>query len=227
MKKIILSISIFVSSFTFYQCQDEKIEAASPSTQEKVKVLLNGKPSTLDAVSKQSSETLQVMVDNTLNTFTDEKMFIEWLNTQGESGQKTLESYRSMEKAQKFIEDNDIKEKYEKTGVMPSEYNAFIKENFNSSISNKSARPSAMFVILYDNPYESGDWVAGAIMPTIGGMNNRAESAYLYGAGVTALCDKTWFSGSKLWVVGFGYYPYENLNDIDWENRIGSFFYAT
>jgi hypothetical protein len=223
MKQLVckLCISIVLISSIFYGCKKEG-DISNKTTESKSSlkfIYRNQIISCADFNSDNPDLVLFVVENNTVYVFDNNTSFFNWVNTTTYANDVSkLESQRQEILA--FAEANGVIEEYNKTGELKAEYLTYLEKYNQASSSNKSN----LLTALYDKagaPSNSSYYVIITPWPygTIGNMDNKASS--ITGVTVVTVCyDKTWFSGSRVYISSFG--STINFSDISFDNKTSS-----
>jgi hypothetical protein len=215
--------SIFLISILLltYSCKKECVisnlnEAQSASS---FKFIYQNREVSRSAFDSNNPELVMLVSENnTVYVFDNNNEFKDWVGTTSYASDiEKLENKRN--EILRFAEENDVIGVYERTGVLKAEYLSFI-EKYKSASHNKTEVLSALYDLAGAAPGSSYYVIViGWPYGTIGKMNDKASSI----SGITAVTvcyDKTWFSGSRVYISSSG--ATINFYDLGFDNKTSS-----
>lgn len=229
MKKIIIISTILSLVFIFLSCDQETISDNSGNNISESKtdgIDLSQVPNYLDGTLILKLDTLDRIGDNLISiydqsnnlilNFSTKTNFYSWANSQPH-GKDIIDRDMAIDFLSDYADKSGAIAYYEQTGNILPAYQQ-VEDSIADLFVTKGKN---LYTVLYDGLTQSGATYQLILTfhPSFGSFNNKAESARVYLCAISALCDLTWFRGSRFYFLGFN----GPVNDYGrWRNKFES-----
>lgn len=229
MKKISIICTILSLTFIFLSC-DKETNLDNPGNyylESKTSGIdLSQVPNYLDGKLILNLNSLDRIGDNLISifdqnqnlilNFSTKSNFYSWANSQPH-GKDIIDRDMAIDFLSDYADKSGAIAYYDQTGNILPSYQVVEDSIANLFVS----KGKNLYTVLYDGLIQSGGTYQLILTfhPSFGSFNNKAESAHIYLCAISALCDKTWFRGARMYFLGIN----GDMDDFGyWRNKFES-----
>lgn len=229
MKKISIICVLVALASIFFSCEKETILNNSENSLLENKtngIDLSQVPNYLDGKLIFNLDSLDRIGDNLISiydqsnnlilNFSTKTNFYSWANNQPH-GKDIIDRDMAIDFLSDYADKSGAISYYDQTGNILPSYQQ-VEDSIAALFVTKGKN---LYTVLYDGLTLTGGTYQLILTfhPTFGSFNNKAESAHIYLCAISALCDKTWFRGSRMYFLGIN----GDMNDLGyWRNKFES-----